>query len=202
METDLILVHKNRKRALGALAIILFMAPVSAWLLFLGLQPGRPDVGWSMVLFGALGLVVFLGSAALIIGILRAPWRLELTPVHLVLYTPTYDLNVPWGQIAGIAVDAVNRRTGCTLVFEETAEIVQGATFHHRAKRPDAVTDRATMRARMEENMVHWGYHLAIPGRILELGPEELAGLLTRARTGVLWREVGPAPKVSEGKVR
>jgi hypothetical protein len=31
------------------------------------------------------------------------------------------------------------------------------------------------------------GYHLGIPGRILELGPAELASLLSRARTGALW---------------
>ena len=40
----------------------------------------------------------------------------------------------------------------------------------------------------MEENFDLWGYHFGIPGRILEMGPEELAGLLARARTGKLWK--------------
>jgi len=201
VEADLIIVRKNRKRALWSLAIILFMVPVSAWLLFLGLQPGRPEIGWTLVLFGALGLVSFLGSAALILSVLRKPWHLELTLPHLKLFTPTYDLCVPWSQIAGIAVDEVNRRTGCALVFEDIAEVIQGATFHHRTNRTDAVTDRATMQARMEANFCDWGYHLAIPGRILEIGPEELARLLTRARTGALWQDEGPVLSISEGKV-
>ena len=186
---QVIIIHKNRKRAFWAMIIILFMVPVSIWLLFSGLQPGRPDVGWSMVLFGTLGLATFFGSAYLIVATMRSPWHLELSPSALTLYSPTYDLAVPWDSIAGIAVDEVNRRLGCVLVFEDVAAVVQKARFHHRANRPDAVNDAATMQARMEENWSAMGYHLGIPGRILEMGPEELADLLAQARTGRLWQD-------------
>lgn len=183
-----IIVHKNRKRAIWSLIIILFFVPVSALLVFLGLQPGRPDTSWSLVLFGALGLVAFGGSAILIIQTMRAPWHLALSPAHLALYTPTYDLQIPWDCIAGIAVDQVARRPGCVLIFEDVAVVVQHAEFHGRSNRPDAVVNASTMQARMEENFGAWGYHLAIPGRILEMGPEKLAGLLAKARTGTLWQ--------------
>ena len=53
----------------------------------------------------------------------------------------------------------------------------------------DAVTDAATMQARMEASFDDNGYHLAIPGRILELSPDELAELLAKARMGQLWQE-------------
>jgi hypothetical protein len=39
----------------------------------------------------------------------------------------------------------------------------------------------------LAENYAGLGYHLGIPGRILEMGPVELAEMLSRARTGVLW---------------
>ena len=183
-----IIVHKNRKRAIWSLIIIFFFVPISAWLVFLGLQPGRADISWSLVLFGALGVVAFGGSAILIIQTMRAPWHLALSPAHLTLYTPTYDLQIPWDCIAGIAVDEVARRPGCVLIFEDVAAIVQRAKFHGRSSRPDAVVNARTMQARMEENFDAWGYHLAIPGRILEMGPEELAGLLAEARMGALWQ--------------
>jgi hypothetical protein len=182
------IVHKNRKRALWSLIIILFFVPVSAWLVFLGLQPGRPDIGWSLVLFGALGVVAFGGSAILIVQTIRAPWHLAVSPAHLALYTPTYDLQVPWDGIAGIAVDEVARRPGCVWIFEDVAAVVQHAEFHGKSSRPDAVVNARTMQARMEEYFDAWGYHLAIPGRILEMGPEELAGLKAKARTGTLWK--------------
>lgn len=185
--TQPLIVHKNRRRAFWSLVIIVFFVPISAWLVYLGLQPGRPDVSWSLVLFGALGIVTFSGSAVMIIRTMRAPWRLELRPEHLALYTPTYDLDVPWNSIAGIAVDEVNRRLGCVLIFEDVVTVAQSAQFHHRSARPDAIADTATMQARMEENFEQLGYHLAIPGRILELGPEELAELLVQGRTGDLW---------------
>lgn len=186
---EAIIVHKNRTRALWSLVIVVFFVPISIWLVILGLQPGRPDVSWSLVLFGALGVVTFTGSAILVIRTMRAPWRLEIHPAHLVFYTPTYDLTVPWDNIAGIAVDEVSRRLGCVLIFEDLAALVQGARFHSQASRPDAVTNARTMQARMEENLDALGYHLGIPGRILEMGPEELAGLLARACTGQLWTE-------------
>jgi hypothetical protein len=51
------------------------------------------------------------------------------------------------------------------------------------------VTDAETMLARMKESYEKLGYHLGIPGRLLEKGPEELAEFLTKARTGQLWQE-------------
>lgn len=186
---DCIIIHKNRKRALWSLVIVVFFVPISAWLVVLGLQPGRPEIAWVLVLIGAIGVVAFLGSAIRIIHTTRAPWRLEACPSCLALYSPTYDLKVPWDSIAGIAVDDVNRRPGCVMVFEDVAAVVQRAAFHGDSNRRDAVTDAATMQARMEENFAACGYHLAIPGRILEMGPDELAELLTRARMGQLWKE-------------
>ena len=186
---EAIIVHKNRTRALWSLVIVVFFVPISIWLVILGLQPGRPDVSWSLVLFGALGVVTFSSSAILVIHTMRAPWRLEIHRLHLALYTPTYDLTVPWDNIAGIAVDEVSRRLGCVLIFEDVAALAQGTRFHGQSSRPDAVTNARAMQARMEENLDTWGYHLGIPGRILEMGPEELAGLLTRACTGQLWAE-------------
>jgi hypothetical protein len=184
-----VIVHKNRKRAFWSLVIIFFFVPISAWLVYLGLQPGRPDVSWSLVLFGALGIVTFSGSAVLIVRTMRSPWHLELKPEHLTLYTPTYDLEVPWDSIAGIAVDEVNRRSGCVLVFEDVATVVRGARFHHKSARPDAINSPEAMQARLDGNFEQSGYHLAIPGRILELGPEELAEVLVQARSGDLWSE-------------
>jgi hypothetical protein len=169
--------------------IVIFFVPISAWLVYLGLQPGRPDVSWSLVLFGALGVFTFSASAVIIVRTMRAPWHMELDPERLALYTPTYDLKIPWDAIAAIAVDEVSRRLGCVLVFEDVTSVVQRARFHHRSARPDAITTMKAMQARMEENFAQLGYHLGIPGRILELGPEELADLLAQARTGDLWVE-------------
>jgi hypothetical protein len=184
-----IIVDKNRKRAFWALAIVCFMVPVSAWLLLLGLQPGRPDMSWALVIFGVMGLVAFIGSAIAIIHTLRAPWRLELNRSHLTIFAPTYNLAIPWNQILGIGVDSVSQRLGCVLVFEELPVVVQGATFHGNSSRPSAVTNATTMQARMEENYRELGYHLGIPGRLLEIGPEALAELLQEGRTGQLWQK-------------
>ncbi len=183
-----IIVHKNRKRAFWSLVIVGFMVPVSGWLLYLGLQPGRPDVAWALVVFGVFGLAAFSACAVAIIRTMRSPWRLELSPSHLTLYTPTYDLAVPWERVLGIAVDEVNGKPGCILVFDDVAAVVQGATFHGTANRPDAVTNAATMESRMKENNDGAGYHLAIPGRMLEAGPDGLAELLAQARRGQLWQ--------------
>ncbi len=184
-----IIVHKNRKRAIWSLAIVIFMVPVSASLVLLGLQPGRPEVAWALVLFGIIGIVAFIGSAIRIVHTMRSPWYLELASQYLSLYTPTYDLDIPWDRIAGIAVDEVNRKPGCVLVLEDPAAVADGATFHPGSKRRDAVTDPATMQARMEQAFDNNGYHLAFPGRILELSPDELAELLAQARNGDFWRE-------------
>jgi hypothetical protein len=182
-----IIVHKNRKRAIAALAIVAFFIPISVWFMFLGLQPGRPDVSWVMVLFGAVGLVAFAASAVSTIRTMRAPWHLALTPGCLTLYTSAYDLPVPWERVVGIAVDDVNRKPGCILIFDDVAAIARGATFHGSPAQEVAITDAAAMRARMQENYDELGYHLGIPGRLLEKGPEELAELLAKARTGQLW---------------
>jgi hypothetical protein len=185
-----IIVRKNRKRAFWSLVIVLFCIPVSGWLVFIGLRPGRPDISWALIAIGLVGLVAFGVSAVRVIRTMRAPWRLELTPSHMTLFTPTYDLEAPWDLIAGIAVDEVNHRPGCVLIFEDAASVTSRAMFHHaQTRRPDAVTDAQTMQARMEENFDLTGYHLAIPDRILEMGPDELAGLLVKARTGKLWQE-------------
>ena len=184
-----VVVHKNRTRAFWSLVIIFFMIPISAWLLFLGLRAGRLGVGWSLVLFGGLGLVAFTASAVLVIRTLRAPWHLALYPSHLAVHAPAYELEVPWEQIAGIAVDEVARRLGCVLVFEDPAAVANGATYLPMHGRSDAVRDAASMRARMEHNYENWGYHYGFPGRILEVGPEGLAELLASARTGALWQQ-------------
>jgi hypothetical protein len=186
-----ITIRKNRKRAFWSLVIILFMVPISILLTILGLQPGRPDVAWSLVLFGVVGVLAFVGSAIAIIRTMRAPWHLALSPAHLTLYTANYDLRVPWDQITGIAVDEVNGKPGCALIFGDVDEVVKGAEFHVQTSRRDAVTDAATMMARMEDNVAAVGYHLGIPGRLLEKAPEEMAELLVRARTGGLWEEGG-----------
>jgi hypothetical protein len=178
-----IIVEKNRKRGVAALIIVIFFVPISIWLVILGLQPGRADVSWALVLFGSLGVLAFGASGFLVVRTIRAPWHLEINPSHLTLYTPTYDLKVPWEKVVGIAVDEVNRRLCCVLIFEDVASLVQGAEFHGNSKRPDAVTGPGTMQARMDENFYLWGYHLAIPGRILEMGPEELADLLAQAKS-------------------
>lgn len=184
-----IIVRKNRRRAFWALVIVLFFVPISGLLVYLGAQPGREDISWAIVAFGALGIVAFGWGAILIVRTMRAPWRLELNRAGLVLYTPAYDLEAPWDSVAGIGVDSVGRKPGCVLVFEDAAAVAQRARFHGRPAGGGAVTDAGTMKARMEQNFEDVGYHLGIPGRILEMNAEDLAGLLARARTGELWEE-------------
>jgi hypothetical protein len=188
--TEPIVVRKNRKRAFWSLVIVLFFIPISGWLVYIGLRPGRPDISWALIGIGLVGLVAFGASTIRVVRTICAPWRLELVPSHMVLYTPTYDLEAPWDLITGVAVGEVNRKPGCVLIFEDAATVASRAKFHPaQAKRPDAVIDAQTMQARMEENFNLAGYHLAIPGRILEMGPDELARTLVKARTGELWQE-------------
>lgn len=188
---DAFIVEKNRQRAFWALVIVGFMALVSLLLLITGLAGNESGIIWMPVWLGTLGLLGFGGSAGLVIHTMRAPWHLAVGPVHMTLHTPTYRLQVPWDNVAGIVVDAVNHRLGCALVFEDAAVVVQGATFLARSDRPEFVTDAETMLARMRENYGNLGYHLGIPGRILEKSPEELAEFLTQARTGQLWQQEG-----------
>jgi hypothetical protein len=196
MTNDTIVIHKNRHWGFWALVLCALGLPVSALFLYLGFRPGRPGLGWALAAFGLLGLVAFAGYGWMVIRTLRSPWRLELTRSHLALYTPAYDLGVPWEHVAGIAVDEVDRRLGCALVFEDPAAVAEGAVFRRTQAPRGAVTSAARMLARMEGTFRQRGYHLGIPGRILELAPEPLAALLARARTGELWqdgREWNPA---------
>lgn len=187
-EGDAIIIEKNRQRAFWALVIVGFMALVSVALLLAGLL-NRSGILWTPVWLGGVGLIGFGASAAGVIRTMRSPWHLAVTPTHLKLHTPAYSLDVPWQNVAGIAVAEVNWRLGCALLFEDAAAVAQSATFLYRSNRPDLVTDATTMLARMTENCDRLGYHLGIPGRILEKGPEDLAELLTQARTGRLWQQ-------------
>jgi hypothetical protein len=192
-EAGSIVVEKNRRRARWSLALVGFMLVVSIVLLLTGLV-GSSGTLWTPVWLGLVGVVGFGGSALLVIQTMRAPWHLAVSPTHLRLHTPTYLLQVPWENVAGIAVDEVNWREGCALVFEDPARVAQDARFLARSTRPDVVTDAATMLARMQESYANLGYHLGIPGRILEKGPRELAEFLSAARTGRLWPEGEAAP--------
>jgi hypothetical protein len=186
--TDIIVVGKNRARAFWALVLVAFMILVSMVLLATGLF-GKSGVIWTLVWLGLVGLVGFGGSAGLVIHTMRSPWHLAVSRTHLKLHTPTYLIQVPWENVAGIAVDEVNWREGCTLVFEDPALVAEGARFLARSSRPDIVTDATTMLARMKDCYTNLGYHLGISGRILAKKPGELAELLSKARTGQLWEE-------------
>ncbi len=185
---ETLIVGKNRQRAFWALVIVVFMSLVSLVLILAGLL-SRGEVLWTPVWLGTVGLLGFGAGAAMIIRTLRSPWHLAVDPGGLRLRTQTYLLEVPWGNVAGIGVDEVNFREGCVLVFEDAAAAAEGARFLVRASQPDIITDREAMLARMEENYRVLGYHLGIPGRILEMGPQELARFLADARTGVLWQD-------------
>jgi hypothetical protein len=192
-EAGSIVVEKNHLRARWSLLLVGFMLVVSVVLLLTGLL-GSTGILWTPVWLGVVGIVGFGGSALLVVRTMRAPWHLAVSPTHLRLHTPTYLLQVPWDNVAGIAVDEVNWREGCALVFEDPARVAQGARFLARSTRPEVVADAATMLARMQDSYAHLGYHLGIPGRILEKGPRELAEFLSAARTGRLWPDGEAAP--------
>jgi hypothetical protein len=181
-----IVVEKNRQRALWALVILGFVFLVSAALLVTGLL-NKQGILWPVVGLGAVGAIGFGISGLRVIGTMRSPWNLTLDPIHLTLRTQTYTINVPWENIASIGVADVNRRQGCVLVFEDVEKAVNGTQFHARSNRADIITDADAMLDRMEDNIEHLGYHLGIPGRMLEKGAEELAELLTNGRIGKLW---------------
>jgi hypothetical protein len=183
-----IIVGKNRKRAIWALAIVGFMSLVSGVLLVTGFV-GSSGILWAPVWLGTVGLLGFGASAGLVIRTMRSPWHLAVDPERMQLHTPTYLLNVPWDNVAAIAVHEVNFRLGCVLVFEDPAAVAETAQFLVRSSQPDLITDAETMLARMQDSYSSLGYHLGIPGRILEKGPEELAEFLAQARTGQLWSE-------------
>jgi hypothetical protein len=183
---EVIVIEKNRQRAFWALAIIVFMSLVSLALIAAGLV-GRREILWTPVTMGTVGLLGFGAAAWTILGTIRTRWHLAVSRTGFRLHTPAYVLEVPWDNVAGIATDEVNYREGCVLVFEDPAAVAQTARFLVRSDHPEVVASPAKMQARFEENMNRLGYHLGIPGRILELGPEELATLLSRARTGALW---------------
>ena len=190
---ETIVVQKNQRRAFWALIIVLFFVPVSGLLVYRGTRPGREDIGWAIIAFGLIGLVTFSWSAVMIVRTMRSSWRLEVDPAALVLYTPGYDLEAPWDAVVGIGVDRVSRKPGCVLIFEDVEAVVQRTRFHAKAAGRGAVTDATMMQAQMEANFQQLGYHLGIPGRILEMDADELAGFLARARTGELWREEAQA---------
>ncbi len=188
---QIIIVEKNRKRAFWALVICGFVCLVSAALLVTGLLQ-KPSILWPLVTLGSVGLIGFGFGAWMVVRTMRSPWNLTLDPDHLALRTQTYTISVPWENIAGIGVAEVNFRDGCVVVFESAEAVAEGARFHARSDRATIITDADSMLARMEDNIENLGYHLGIPGRMLEKGAEELAELLARARTGELWTdEVG-----------
>jgi len=190
MSDRTIVVRKNRLWGWWALAMIAMGLPFSAWFVYLGLRPGRGGTGWMLATFGLLGMVAFGAYGRMVIGTLRAPWRLEVSRSYLALFAPGYDLRVSWERVAGIAVAEVNRRLGCVLVFDDVAAVTADAVFHRRQAPAGAVTDAGQMLARMQESFRDRGYHLGIPERVLELKPEALARLLAQAKSGDLWREV------------
>ena len=190
---ETITVQKNQRRAFWALIIVLFFVPVSGILVYLGSRPGREDIGWAIIAFGVLGFVTFSWSAVMIVRTMRSPWHLEVNRAGLVLCTPGYDLEAPWNSVAGIAVDRVGRKPGCVLIFEDVEKVVQRTRFHGEGTGRGAVTNASMMQSQMEVNFERLGYHLGIPGRILEMDADELAGLLARARTGELWGEEAQA---------
>jgi len=185
-EGDVIVVEKNRRRAFWALAIVVFMSLVSLALLGAGLLGGE-GILWTPVALGTVGLLGFGVAAWMIVSTMRARWHLAVSRSGFRLHTPAYVLDVPWENVAGIATNEVNFREGCVLLFEDPAAVAQTARFLVRSNHPQVVASPAAMQARFEENMDTLGYHLGIPGRILELGPDELASLLSRARSGALW---------------
>ena len=186
-EGEVIVIEKNRQRAFWALAIIGFMILVSITLVLAGAL-GREEVLWTPIWLGTVGLLGFGVSAVLVIQTMRSPWHVAVSPTCLKIRTQAYVLEIPWTQVAGIAVDEVNFRDGCVLLFEEPAAVAAAARFLVRSDRPDVVTDQETMLVRMRDNYENLGYHFGIPGRVLELGPEELAQFLVKARTGLLWQ--------------
>jgi hypothetical protein len=181
-----IVVEKNRQRAFWALAICGFVCLVSAALVVTGLLQ-KPSILWPLVTLGTVGLIGFGFGGWLVINTMRSPWNLALDSRLLKLRTQTYTISVPWENIAGIGVAEVNYRDGCVVVFEDAEAVAEAAQFHARSNRATIVTDSDSMLARMDANFDNLGYHLGIPGRMLEKGPEELAGLLTAARNGELW---------------
>ncbi len=185
-EGETTIVEKNRRRGFAALAITAFMGLVSLALVAAGLLGGE-GVVWTPVALGTVGLLGFGAAAWMVVDTLRARWHLAVNPAGFRLHTPAYILDVPWDNVVGIATAEVNFREGCVLLFEDPAAVAQGARFLVRSDQAEVVTSPARMQARFEENMEKLGYHLGIPGRILELGPDELARLLTQARTGSLW---------------
>lgn len=190
---ETIVVQKNQRRAFWALFIVLVFVPVSGVLVYLGSRPGREDIGWAIIAFGLVGFAAFSWSAVMIVRTMRSSWRLEVNPAALVLYTPGYDLEAPWDSVVGIAVDRVSRKPGCVLIFEDVEAVTQRTRFHTAAAGRGAVTDVGMMRAQMEANFQQLGYHLGIPGRILEMDAGHLAGFLAQARTGELWRKEAQA---------
>jgi hypothetical protein len=186
-----VVVRMNRRWARWALVLAALGVAASAFLIFSGLWPGRPNpgTGWLYAASGLVGAAAFIYAGGVAIRALLSPWRLEVSPSHLALLTPAYDLRVPWEQVAGIALANVDRRAGCALVFEDAAVVAAGATFRRPSGQESAVGSAVKMLERMQVTFRDLGYHLGVPERVLELKPEALARLLTQAKTGELWQE-------------
>jgi hypothetical protein len=191
MTYQTIVIRMNRRWAWWTLGMAVLGVVSSAWLMYTGLRPGRPDpgTGWLLAATSLVGVVAFAYAGWVAVRTIHSPYRLELSPSHLAFFTPAYDLRVPWERVAGIALADVDRRIGCALVFDDVAAVAEGAAFHSASAPKGAVRSAARMQERMEGCFRDTGYHLGIPHRILERGPEALAKLLTQARTGELWQE-------------
>jgi hypothetical protein len=188
-ERDRFIIRKNHVQALWALVIVAFMVPVSALLFVVGLRIGRPEVAWALVIFGVFATLAMLASAVALVRTLLAPWRMVLERGGFKLYAPSFDLDVPWEQVASIGVDKVLNRPGCVLLFSDAEVVAERAIFYPERARRDAVANAPEFLARMGESYENMGFHLGLPRRLLELGPEELAEVLTQACTGALWQE-------------
>jgi len=137
-EGDVIVVEKNRRRAIWALAIIVFMSLVSLALLGAGLL-GGDGILWTPIALGTVGLLGFGVAAWMIVSTMRARWHLAVSRSGFRLHTPAYPLDVPWENVAGIATNEVNFREGCVLLFEDPAAVAQTARFLVRSNHPEVI---------------------------------------------------------------
>ena len=104
-----------------------------------------------------------------------------------------------WSRAATMAMASASDWLGAVLLVAAGVlpalpqAVVERTRFHAKAAGRGAVTNASMMQTQMEANFRQLGYHLGIPGRILEMDADELAGFLARARTGELWGEEGQA---------
>jgi hypothetical protein len=89
---ETIIVDKNRQRAFWSLVIVGFMVLVSLILIVTGLLLDKQGILWMPVGLGTVGVLGFGLSAGRVLQTMRSPWRLVVSPIQLVLQTPTYLL--------------------------------------------------------------------------------------------------------------